>query len=76
MNAEIRGWNECLITYVLAASSPRYSIDAKFMIVAGLTVIILKMTENIMALNCPWVLITAALYFLHIILFWVLIRKD
>ncbi|HKH81107.1 MAG TPA: glucoamylase family protein [Methylovirgula sp.] len=25
---EIRGWNECLITYVLAASSPRYAIDA------------------------------------------------
>jgi hypothetical protein len=29
MNFEIRGWNECLITYVLAASSPTYSIDAK-----------------------------------------------
>src|ERR1700733_2765486 len=29
MNAEIRGWNECLITYVLAASSPRYPIDAE-----------------------------------------------
>ena len=27
MNHEIRGWNECLITYVLAASSPRYAID-------------------------------------------------
>jgi hypothetical protein len=26
MNFEIRGWNECLITYVLAASSPRYPI--------------------------------------------------
>ena len=24
MDHEIRGWNECLITYVLAASSPRY----------------------------------------------------
>jgi hypothetical protein len=23
----IRGWNECLITYVLAASAPRYGID-------------------------------------------------
>lgn len=29
MNNEIRGWNECLITYVLAASSPKYSIDAE-----------------------------------------------
>ncbi len=29
MNHEIRGWNECLITYVLAASSPRYAIDAE-----------------------------------------------
>ena len=29
MNAEIRGWTECLITYVLSASSPKYSIDAE-----------------------------------------------
>ena len=27
MNHPIHGWNECLITYVLAASSPRYAID-------------------------------------------------
>ncbi|PWT74604.1 MAG: beta-glucosidase [Bacteroidetes bacterium] len=27
MNFEIRGWNECLITYVLAASSPTYPIS-------------------------------------------------
>ena len=27
MNHPIHGWNECLITYVLAASSPRYSIE-------------------------------------------------
>jgi hypothetical protein len=27
MNHAIRGWNECLITYVLAASSPRYAIE-------------------------------------------------
>ena len=26
-NLPIRGWNECLITYVLAASSPTYPID-------------------------------------------------
>lgn len=26
LDHEIRGWNECLITYVLAASSPRYTI--------------------------------------------------
>jgi hypothetical protein len=26
MNHEIRGWNECLITYVLAAAAPRYPI--------------------------------------------------
>ena len=26
MNNEIRGWNECLITYVLAASSPNFTI--------------------------------------------------
>ena len=29
MNHPIRGWNECLITYVLAASSPRYAIEAE-----------------------------------------------
>ena len=29
MNHHIRGWNECLITYVLAAASPRYAIDPK-----------------------------------------------
>jgi hypothetical protein len=27
MNHEIRGWNECLIAYVLAASSPQHAID-------------------------------------------------
>jgi len=27
MDHEIRGWNECLITYVLAASSRKYAID-------------------------------------------------
>jgi hypothetical protein len=27
MNHGIRGWNECLVTYVLAASSQRYPID-------------------------------------------------
>jgi hypothetical protein len=29
LNNEIRGWNECLITYVLAASAPRYSVPAE-----------------------------------------------
>lgn len=29
MNFELRGWNEALITYVLAASSPSYAIDAR-----------------------------------------------
>jgi hypothetical protein len=29
MNHEIRGWNECLVTYVLAASAPRYPIPAE-----------------------------------------------
>jgi hypothetical protein len=27
LNLDIRGWNECLITYVLAASAPRYAVD-------------------------------------------------
>ncbi len=27
MDHEIRGWNECLITYVLAAAAPRYGVD-------------------------------------------------
>jgi len=29
MNMPIKGWNECLITYILAASSPTHPIDAK-----------------------------------------------
>jgi hypothetical protein len=29
MNHQIRGWNECLITYVLAASAPRHPIPAE-----------------------------------------------
>jgi hypothetical protein len=28
LNLEIRGWNECLVTYLLAAAAPRYPIDA------------------------------------------------
>lgn len=28
MDHEIHGWNECLVTYVLAAASPRYGIEA------------------------------------------------
>jgi hypothetical protein len=27
MDHEIRGWNECLVTYLLAAASPRYPIE-------------------------------------------------
>ena len=27
LDLDIRGWNECLITYVLAAAAPRYSAD-------------------------------------------------
>jgi hypothetical protein len=27
LDGDIRGWNECLITYVLAAASPRYAIN-------------------------------------------------
>ena len=27
MNHEVRGWNECLITYVLAVAAPRHAID-------------------------------------------------
>lgn len=29
MNHQIKGYNECLITYILAAAAPRYSIQAK-----------------------------------------------
>jgi len=29
LDHEIRGWNECLITYVLAASAPRYPVDPR-----------------------------------------------
>jgi hypothetical protein len=29
LDREIRGWNECLVTYVLAASAPRYAVPAE-----------------------------------------------
>ena len=29
MNHQLKGWNECLITYVLAASSPKFPIDKR-----------------------------------------------
>ncbi len=29
LNHEIRGWNECLVAYVLAASAPRYPVPAE-----------------------------------------------
>ncbi|MFI4889554.1 MAG: glucoamylase family protein [Steroidobacterales bacterium] len=29
MNRQIRGWNECLITYLLAASAPRHAVAAR-----------------------------------------------
>ena len=29
LNHEIRGWNECLVSYVLAAGSPRYAVAAQ-----------------------------------------------
>jgi hypothetical protein len=29
LDHEIRGWNECLITYVLAAASPQFAIDPR-----------------------------------------------
>jgi len=29
MNHQIKGWNECFITYVMAASSPKFAIDKR-----------------------------------------------
>jgi hypothetical protein len=29
MNHEVHGWNECLITYLMAAASPRHAIDPR-----------------------------------------------
>ncbi|MGA0612804.1 glucoamylase family protein [Caldimonas sp. KR1-144] len=29
MNHQIRGWNECLITYVLAVAAPRHAVDPR-----------------------------------------------
>jgi hypothetical protein len=35
MNFPLEGYNECLITYILAASSPTHSIDAETFTKAG-----------------------------------------
>ena len=35
MNFPVWGWNECLITYIMAASSPFHSIQKMFMTAPG-----------------------------------------
>ena len=53
MNFEIRGWNECLITYILGASSPIIRLLKMFIRNAGPKAIILSTEELIMALHFP-----------------------
>jgi len=67
MNFELRGWNECLITYILAASSPDYSIPASVYHKCWAEAIILKMDGPITALISHLVLTTAGLCFSRII---------
>ena len=53
MNFPLRGFNECLITYVLAASATRYPVHAStYTTAAGRKAIFLKMAKHIMDTNC------------------------
>ena len=64
MNHKIRGWNECLITYVLAAAAPRYPVAAepadmditcvKLRVVRGTAVIVLLSTRVPLEVAAAW----------------------
>ena len=74
INAPVRGWNEALVVYALAASSNTDSIPKLFMIMDGL-----QMEPSVMALlimECSYHLglILVAPYFFPIILSWELIH--
>lgn len=70
MNHRIQGWNECLITYVLAASSPTYSIpkivyDNGWASNGGV-----RNNNSYYGITLPLDQMLVALYFLLIILSW------
>jgi len=77
MNMPITGWNECLIVYVLAASSshlPDRKISLRYRLGTERT---LSGTENRFTISCSrWEKTEAAPCFLHITHFWDLILET
>ena len=53
MNFPVRGFNECLIMYVLAASGERYRCRLLFIIADGQKAISLKMVKSFMVYKLP-----------------------
>ena len=70
MNFELRGWNECLITYILGASSLTYPITENVYRKCWAEAIILLMEKLTTELNCPLDLIMAARFSLPTTVLW------
>ena len=52
MNFPIWGWNECLITYIMSASSPNHPISKDVYNGSGSGARALKTAKHIMVINC------------------------
>ena len=65
MNLKISGWNECLITYVLAASSPTYPISKQVYTEGGHVTAPLQTEQPITISNYHWGPHMVALFFAH-----------
>ena len=75
MNFPIRGFNECMIVYILAESATRYPVPASLYSRGWAQSDFFKTAKPFMALNCLWVLITAAPYSSRNTHLWGLIRR-
>jgi hypothetical protein len=71
MNFPIRGFNECLITYILAASADRYPVSADVYHRGWAQSDFFKNGIPIMATNYHWAFLTAGRYSSRNIHFWV-----
>lgn len=76
MNMTVRGWNECLITYVLAASSPTHPIDLATYQKGWASNGAMKMAIVTTDSSCPWAKVWADRSSSRITAFWDLTHAD
>jgi len=69
MNFPVRGFNECLIMYILAASSENYPVTAAVYHRGWAESSFLKMGKSFMDINYHWALITGATIFFTVFFF-------